>query len=189
MGKGKSIFSNPFFSGFIGGCALVAMIFMIVVFFFNVNSNRLLIINPQRMNVINNDVNRIRVIQEMERDGILLTPQEYTSNIASYYNTAIAVLVFLFIFFSILSYFHLKSLSEEQVKLQINETLEKLLEDSKQFEEIIKHSIRGLLDDEYATQEYIEELEKRIEGLEKRFVNESEKDESLAKSEVQQIQK
>lgn len=117
------------------------------------------IINPEQVESINKYVDKVMLIKEMQRDGILLTPQEYTNNIVSYYNTAITLLVFLFILFSFLSYFHLKFLSKEQIKKILEETIQ----DSKTMEKIIMDTFAGKADDKYETRENVDSLRDIVE--------------------------
>jgi hypothetical protein len=152
---------KSFFSGLLGGILLIS-IALIFVFSMKFHVYNVQIINPKLIDSIDNYNNKIQLIKEMQRDGVLLTPQEYTSNIASYYNTAIAILVFLFILFSIVSYFHLKSSSKEQIQELTLKIFEEKIRDSKEVGQIIMDTFAGKADDKYASLEDVEDLRERL---------------------------
>ena len=116
---------------------------------------------------------KIEVIHELEKKGIIITPQEYTNNISSFYNTIITVLVALFIIFSLVTYIHLKYVAEEQIQ----ERLKKLLTTSFEVREVIQNTISGFVDEQYIKREdlesYVDEqiqnISRRIDNLDERF--------------------
>lgn len=159
---------KSFYSGMLGGAILLAIIIVIIMFSMPFHTFNVQIINPRNVDSIDTKyTNKIELIKQMQNEGILLTPQEYTSNIVSYYNTAITILVFLFILFSFLSYFHLKFLSNEQI-LKI---FEEKIQDSKKMEEIIVSAFSGKADDKYETIERVEILRDRLEEFSKKLGN------------------
>lgn len=129
------------------------------------------IINPKLVDSIDNYNDKVQLIKEMQREGILLTPQEYTSNIASYYNTAIAILVFMFVLFSIISYFHLWSSSKEQIQELTLKIFEEKIRDSKEVEQIIMGTFAGKTDDRYVSVEDFETIKERFLKYEEALSN------------------
>jgi|ERR1035437_4220089 amino acid transporter len=151
---------KPFLSGIFGGAVIIAIVVLICIFSLNLHTYNVGILNPKQIDSLTINANRIELINKLHREGTLLTPQEYTNNIISYYNTAITLLVFLFILFSFVSYFHLKFVSNEQIIKILSEKMK----DSKEMEKIIMEAISGKADDKYATIESVEALRQLIEG-------------------------
>jgi hypothetical protein len=155
------MFKSPFFSGLLGGILVFTILFMLSIFYFNIHSYNIRIINPKVIDSLEFKTDKINLMSKMEKEGILLTPQEFTNNIVSYYNTSITVLVFLFILFSIISYFQLRVISNEQVQ----KSLEEGLKDSKKFQDIIMTAISGKADDKYTNIETTEIIQEDLETL------------------------
>jgi hypothetical protein len=152
---------KSFFTGMLGGITIISIILLFFLFSSHFYTYKLMIINPNRIDSLEKYQDKIHLIKDLQKDNLILTPQEYADNVVSYYNTAFTILIFLFILFSFVSYFHLKFLSKEQ----IHKTLEDSLKDSKKFEEIIMSAFAGKADDKYATQEQFDELNNKIETL------------------------
>lgn len=151
---------KSFLSGVLGGAVLIAIIVLICIFSLKLHAYNVSILNPKQLDSLTINANRIELINELHREGTVLTPQEYTNNIVSYYNTAITLLVFLFILFSFVSYYHLKFVSHEQIIKILGEKMK----DSKEMEKIIMEAISGKADDKYATIESVELLRQLIDG-------------------------
>ena len=151
---------KAFLSGMFGGAVLTAIIVLICIFSLNLHTYNVSVLNPKQLDSLEIDANKIEFINRLHTEGTILTPQEYTNNIVSYYNTAITLLVFLFILFSFVSYFHLKFVSNEQIIKILNEKMK----DSKEMEKIIMEAISGKADDKYATIESVEAVRQLIEG-------------------------
>jgi amino acid transporter len=150
---------KSFLSGVFGGAVLITIIALICIFSLKLHAYNVSILNPNQLDSLTINAKRIELINELHREGAVLTPQEYTNNIVSYYNTAITLLVFLFILFSFVSYFHLKFVSNEQIIKILGEKMK----DSKEMEKIIMEAISGKADDKYATIESVEALKQLIE--------------------------
>lgn len=144
-----------------GGAVLIGIVTLICVFSLNLHTYNVMLVNNQQTN-LTLDKSKIELIKELQKDKIILTPQEYTNNIASYYNTAITLLVFLFIIFSFISYFHLKFLSKEQ----ITKALDERIRDSKELERIIIEAFSGKADERYETIENIQVLRDLVDSHE-----------------------
>lgn len=169
---------RSFFSGILGGAVLVTIIIIITMTSFEFHSYK--IVNASRCDTTYNNVAKVKLLKELEKEGVLLTPQEYTSNIASYYNTLITILIFLFILFSFLSYFHLKFLAKEQLQEQVLKIFEDKIKDSKQMEKIIIEAFAGKADDKYASIESVEALNEKIENfLQDNYDEEESNDENV----------
>jgi hypothetical protein len=175
---------KSFISGMFGGAVMLAIIVLICLFSLNLHKYNVGIINPKQSDSLTIN-NKVDFINQLHKDGTILTPQEYTSNVVSYYNTAITLLVFLFILFSFVSYFHLKFASKEE----IIKILEEKMKDSKQMENIIMEAISGKADDKYATIESVELLKQQIEGEKVEEQKETELENKLSKAKVVKTQK
>jgi hypothetical protein len=159
---------KSFLSGAFGGAVMIAIVVLICVFSLKLHAYNVSILNPTQLDSLTLETNRIELIQELHREGSVMTPQEYANNIVSYYNTAITLLVFLFILFSFISYFHLKFVSKEEIIKILGEKMK----DSKEMEKIIMEAISGKADDKYATIESVDDLKKHIDQA-----NQAEKEE------------
>jgi hypothetical protein len=147
--------------------------------------------------------NQISVLKNLENKGLLLTPQEYTSHIADYYNTLVELLIGLFVLFSFVSFFSIKNnakkdFEEERTKLKddfekaketIKQGLIDDLKDSKSFNDSIINDIMGRVEDGFLS--YTEPLSKKVDALDKdiKFIYELESvneklDEKSSKSEI-----
>lgn len=126
------------------------------------------------------DIKSLQVLKELEIKGVLLTPSEYTSNIASYYNTLIAFLITLFIVFSFIGFFSMKIAS----KKDIQETLDEMLNDSLKFRGTVIESLYGKIEDEFVNKE---EFSKDIEDLQKQINNITQDEQESLKPELDEI--
>jgi hypothetical protein len=156
---------KSFLSGLIGGAVMLAVVLLFCVFSLKLYHYNIGIINPQQIDTTYTSANKLLMLKELHGEGTVLTPQEYTNNIVSYYNTAITLLVFLFILFSFVSYFHLRFLSNEQIHRQ----LENKIKDSREIEEILLDAFTGKADSRYETIENIEVLRDAIDQLGRRL--------------------
>jgi amino acid transporter len=156
---------KAFVSGMLGGAVLLGIVTLICLFSLNLHLYNVAILKPKLNDSINIQKNKVELIQDLHNEGTILTPQEYTNNIVSYYNTSITLLVFLFILFSFISYFHLKFLSNEQ----INKALEEKIKDSKEMERIIMEAFAGKADGKYESIENVDSLRDIIDEMGKRL--------------------
>ena len=135
--------NTKFQYGMFGG-ALVVAVFIIILFsasFFNyrISINRIFInsINLEKSTVDtlkfeNDDFRNQILFDALNKDKLILTPQEYTNNVVNYYNSLLLILSVMLGAFSILTFVYLKSqskdliqdgLQSEQFKNQISEIL------------------------------------------------------------------
>lgn len=120
-------------------------------------------------------------LQKMRENGELLSADEFASRITDYYNTLVAVLTALFVLFTVVTYMTIRSkfegkfedkakelenkakdLEDKQRQIIIEE-LRSMLNDSKQFDEVIKSSIGGRVEDTIPTKEDIDGLTSDVE--------------------------
>lgn len=147
-------------AGGIGGILVFIFLLIALIIFGAYDYTPVQILNPASVDhCLNND--KIALIQEMSRDGTLLTPAEYTSHVVSYYNSIIMLLVALFAVFSFIAFFSLKS----KMKEQIQESLIEMLRDSKAFDETITTNIYGKVTQEFLSLESAEQLKDDIDSM------------------------
>lgn len=101
---------------------------------------------------------KLKLLKEMEAKGILLTPQEYSSQISSYYNTIITFLIALFATFSFIGYFSIRIASKKDVLNTINE----LMDDSVQFRSRTTESITTIFADSFVSKEELDSLKEEL---------------------------
>ncbi len=102
-----------------------------------------------------NRLSELEMLSRLQDRGLIVSPSEYTSRVSSYYSVLVAFLVGLFVLFTILSYFSIKSsvtdeISKEKktINKDMNDSLRELLRDSKEAERIIVESLTGKVVDE-----------------------------------------
>lgn len=159
----KKLFTN-FLSGVLGGL-LVLAIGIAALFYFNTFNYEIKIINPNSNSSITAQMNKMQLIRELEREGVLLTPQEYTSNVINYYNTVLTILAALLIIFSIVSYVHLKYISEEQLYKVFQNAMKK----DKDFDKYVTDTIFGRAESKFAKTSMYDELIEKVNDLNNRL--------------------
>lgn len=108
--------------------------------------------------IIDQKVNRLSELEMLSRlqdRGLIVSPNDYTSRISSYYSVLVAFLVGLFVLFTIIGYFSIKSKFTEEfdrerknIKEEINNSLMQHLVDSKEVERVIVEALRGKVTDD-----------------------------------------
>jgi hypothetical protein len=107
---------------------------------------------------------KLDAIKQLKEQGILLTPQEYTNNVVNYYNTIITFLIALLALFSLVTFFHLKFITSDEVKKNATELLRK----SPDVQKIILDNIKGKIDELlFDASERIAILEDEVKKLKK----------------------
>lgn len=137
-----------FVGGFIGGIVFVMIVITICLFCHRHNSviHPIHIANIEAVNdsIPIDEVNaKIEAINKLKNQGVLLTPQEYTNNVVNYYNTVITFLVALLAVFSLVTFFHLKFITVDEVKKQVTELLRK----SPDVQNILVENTKGRIDE------------------------------------------
>lgn len=118
----------------------------------------------------------LEVLRDLESKGVLLSPADYTSHISSFYNSLIAVLVGMFVVFSIGSVYVMKATSKREIedlkqevkndtRNHILEQLNNLLNDSIAFQETTITALYGRIEDDIVTSDQMETVESTIEKL------------------------
>ena len=120
-------------------------------------------------------------LEKMRENGELLSSDEFASRITDYYNTLVAVLTALFVLFTIVTYMTIRSKFEskyeekakeleskakdleDKQRQKIIEELRSMLNDSKQFDGVIKTAIGGHIEDTIPTKEEIDDLTSDME--------------------------
>lgn len=182
-----------FISGVIGGC-LTILLCVCVSLIVHKQSQ---VFNPIHIVTSNYEVNdtaisnimsfevkeKLKEIEELKAKGVLLTPQEYTAHIESFYNSIITILVALLAVFSLVTYFHLRFLAKEEVQNQVKD----FVKSSPEVKQIIQENIGGKIDDEV-----YEELVKKddlrsaiLKELQRISINDVEDESELANLKVE----
>ena len=147
-------FKNNILSAIIGGGTVVIILIIILLIRHNQNYDYREI-NVLNIETLNNsalkdseyfqnlfDKARIDHLKVLKEQGVILTPQEYTNNIVSYYNTIIVVLISFFAILSIATLFQIKSQAKEYVLAEVP----RLLKDKEFTKENIWNNIEGDID-------------------------------------------
>ena len=94
---------NNIISGLIGAAVIILVIMAVVAFGKPIDYAPIYLLNPERAlsyehaTLIDSiQCVHIEVLKDLESKGVLMNPSEYTSHIASYYNTLIGFLIGLF---------------------------------------------------------------------------------------------
>jgi ABC-type multidrug transport system fused ATPase/permease subunit len=160
-------------SGFIGAAILILVLFAITAWLKPFNYQAVYVVNPEIVtaNSLKTDsltCSHIAVLQDLENKGVLLTPQEYTSHISSYYSTLVAFLIGLFVLFTIGSIYGTRITSRreiEEMKEELKTSLAEELKDSKSFYENIINDILGRLEDDLITKADKGQIDKNIDDI------------------------
>ena len=121
------------------------------------------IINPENVNL--ECLDKVESIRDLKENGLVLTPSEYTNNIAGFYNTIITFIIALFAAFSFITYRISKRNVQEQVNEEVKKILTEMMRDSKEFEINVLESLYGKFSEEYATVEQLQSLTDTISRL------------------------
>jgi hypothetical protein len=175
--KGSHILSS-----FIGAAILILVLLAITVWLDPFNYQAVYIVNPKVITAdsLKTDAlsySHIAVLQDLENKGVLLTPQEYTSHISSYYSTLVAFLIGLFVLFTVGSIYGIRVTSRKEIEEAKDELKEKLkislaneLKDSTMFYEKIIKDILGKIEDDIVTKEDKNLLERDLDSITKRQI-------------------
>jgi hypothetical protein len=164
-------------SGFIGAAILILVLLAITVWLKPFNYQAVYVVNPEIVTAdsLKSDsliCSHIAVLQDLENKGVLLTPQEYTSHISSYYSTLVAFLIGLFVMFTVGSIYGIRVTSRREIeeakdrmKDELKSSLAEELKDSKSFYENIIRDILGRLEDDLITKADKELIDKNIDDI------------------------
>lgn len=172
-----------FLSGIIGAVAVILVGLAVLTWIAPIDVAPVYMLNPeaaidsiQSMHLDSLRCEHIEVLKDLELKGVLLNPAEYTSHISSFYNSLIAVLVGMFVIFSIGSVYVMKSTSKREIedlkqevknetRNHILEQLNNLLNDSIAFQETTVTALYGRIEDDIVTSDQMEAVESTIEKL------------------------
>lgn len=144
---------KSFLSGILGGCLTIILCICISLCVHKQSQ----IFNPIHVVTTNYEVNdttisnlksfevneKLKEIEMLKAKGVLLTPQEYTAHIESFYNNIIVILVALLGVFSLATYLHLRFLAKDEIQKQVKEVIKY----SPEIEKIIQENIDGKISD------------------------------------------
>lgn len=168
---------NYILSGAIGAIIVSLVLLACSVWFEPFNYQSVYIANPEtvRADLFKTDTltcNQISVLKDLENKGVLLTPQEYTSHISSYYSTLVAFLIGLFVLFTVGSIYGIRITSRREIEEAKDNMREELksslaveLKDSKSFYENIISDILGRIEDDLVTKSDKELIDKNIDDI------------------------
>lgn len=163
-------------SGLVGGIIVTLIGFVIIVWIYNPYEIKPTFIEHDQSLILSTDslITRSEIqisIQEqmlfnkLKEQKVILTPHEYTSQLGTYYNSLIAVLISLFVIFSLVSFFSIKGSAKNDIKeaqleldrksTEINQivknevktVLDEMLRDSKLMHDKLDKSMKGIVDD------------------------------------------
>ena len=172
-----------FISGVIGAVAVILVGLVVLTWISPINVAPVYMLNPevaldsiQTMQLDSIRCEHLEVLRDLESKGVLLSPADYTSHISSFYNSLIAVLVGMFVIFSIGSVYVMKATSKREIedlkqevknetRTHILEQLNNLLNDSIAFQETTITALYGRIEDDIVTSDQMETVESTIEKL------------------------
>ena len=172
-----------FVSGAIGAVAVILVGLIVLTWMSPIDVAPVYMLNPevaldsiQTMQLDSLRCEHLEVLRDLESKGVLLSPADYTSHISSFYNSLIAVLVGMFVIFSIGSVYVMKATSKreiEELKQEVKndtrnhilEQLNNLLNDSITFQETTVTALYGRIEDDIVTSDQMETVESTIEKL------------------------
>lgn len=160
-------------SGVVGAIIAILILLVVCVWIKPFDYAPISIVNSETIHTDSLTYAHLSVLNDLEKKGVLLTPQEYTSRITDYYNTLITVLVALFVLFTIgtLWGFRFTSRKEiEETQENIKRDLANELKDSKAFYENITKDILGRIEDDIVTKEDKDLVDRNLDDISRRQI-------------------
>jgi hypothetical protein len=106
---------NNVISGIIGAAIMILIIMVVIAFIEPIDYAPIYLLNPEKSlscehaTLIDSiKCVHLEVLRDLESKGVLMNPSEYTSHIASYYNTLIGFLIGLFAIFTFAPFSNIK---------------------------------------------------------------------------------
>lgn len=177
--------------GILGSIIIILVIIVVVTFIAPINYAPIYLLNPEKALSMQDSLAidsikclHIEVLKDLESKGVLLNPDEYTSHIADYYNSLIALLLGLFVLFTIGSIYSLKSAYKKEfddinsniegfknqvkaeLKKDIVDSLNELMRDSISFKDSCINALYGRIEDAFISHDEKEIIDERILKLE-----------------------
>lgn len=125
---------------------------------------------------------QVASLNQLRAEKVIITPEQYTSNLSDYYNGLIAVLSALLVILNVIAYFSLKTNAETELKSKISdiETLlnkkvqeqtKKLLMESEPIHNIMQASlVRWMEESDYETNsEKVDNIQNDLEELKNKY--------------------
>jgi hypothetical protein len=184
--KNKQSSRSPFvLSGILGGIIVILFLIAVGTFWKPFNYVGVLLVNPvHQTDSLRSSPEKLDVLNDLRNQGVLLTPEEYTSRLGDYYNTLVAFLAVMFVFFTLVSLYNIKdsakteiesrilALHEEQRQMdarladKIREQTISMMNDSKSFNDAVITALKGKSEDELVTKKDINIIDLKVEELE-----------------------
>lgn len=182
---------NNVISGIIGAAIMILIIMVVIAFIEPIDYAPIYLLNPEKSlscehaTLIDSiKCVHLEVLRDLESKGVLMNPSEYTSHIASYYNTLIGFLIGLFAIFTFGTIYSIKYASKkeiEEIKSDINnhklatkgelkqdivDSLNELMRDSISFKDSCINALYGRIEDEILRHEDKEVIDNKILKIE-----------------------
>ena len=182
---------NYIIAGVISAAVVILVIIVVITFISPINYAPIYLLNPENALSYNDSIAmdsikclHIEMLKDLESKGVLLSPSEYTSHIADYYNALIAFLLGLFAIFTFGTIYSIKYTSKkeiDEIKADIDdhksnieaelrngiiESLRELMRDSISFKETCINALYGRIEDEILRHEDKEVIDNRMLKLE-----------------------
>lgn len=182
---------NNVISGIIGAAIMILIIMVVIAFIEPIDYAPIYLLNPEKSlscehaTLIDSiKCVHLEVLRDLESKGVLMNPSEYTSHIASYYNTLIGFLIGLFAIFTFGTIYSIKYASKkeiEEIKSDINNhklatkgelkqdivnSLNELMRDSISFKDSCINALYGRIEDEILRHEDKEVIDNKILKIE-----------------------
>ncbi len=161
---------TQFYSGMLGGGIVIALflIILLTLSFFNyrVSFERVYVNSTSLHDDICADsiytyeqMLKCNLLEELNNDKVILTPQEYTNNVVSYYNSILLVMSVMLAAFSFLSFVYLKSHSNDLIQENLK---------SEEFIDNVSEILIGRAEDSF--RELLGDINEKLLSLEGRLV-------------------
>lgn len=182
---------NNIISGIIGAAIMIVIIMVVMAFVEPIDYAPIYLLNPEKAlsyeytSLIDSvKCVHIEVLRDLESKGVLMNPGEYTSHIASYYNTLIGFLIGLFAIFTFGTIYSIKYASKREIeeiksdidnhktatkgelKKDIVDSLNELMRDSISFKDSCIDALYGRIEDEILRHEDKEVIDNKILKIE-----------------------
>ncbi len=112
---------NYTIAGVISAAVVILVIIVVITFISPINYAPIYLSNPENALLYNDSIAmdsikclHIEMLKDLESKGVLLSPSEYTSHIADYYNALIAFLLGLFAIFTFGAIYSIKYTSKKR---------------------------------------------------------------------------
>lgn len=172
--KDKSLdFQQCLVSGLVGGIIVALIGFVVIVWVYNPYEIKPCFIEHDQSLIMNSDtivpksekqvsIEQQILFNKLKEQKVILTPNEYTSQLGTYYNSLIAVLIGLFVVFSLVSFFSIKGFAKNEIK----ESQLELDQKSAEINQIIKNEVKLVLDEMLRDSKLMhDKLDKSITGI------------------------